>query len=126
MSEEKIDSYKDLRVWKESIILCKLVYQQTKVFPSDEQHGLISQMRRSSVSISSNIAEGNNRMGDKEFIRFLRIAYGSLSELETQSLIAHEVGLQSKKSHDLLEKQSTIVSKMIFGLQRSLQKKLDS
>jgi four helix bundle protein len=76
--------HKDLDVWKKSMNLVVLIYDITSKFPSDERFGLTSQMRRAAVSIPSNIAEGAARKGDKEFIQFLMIALGSLSELETQ------------------------------------------
>jgi four helix bundle protein len=76
--------HKDLDVWKKSMALVVLIYDITSKFSSDERFGLTSQMRRAAVSIPSNIAEGAARKGDKEFIQFLMIALGSLSELETQ------------------------------------------
>jgi four helix bundle protein len=75
--------HKDLDVWKRSMDLVVKVYQITKLFPDTEKYGLTSQMRRAAVSIPSNIAEGAARKGDKEFIQFLYISIGSLSELET-------------------------------------------
>jgi four helix bundle protein len=75
--------HKDLDVWKRSMDLVVKVYQITKLFPDTEKYGLSSQMRRAAVSIPSNIAEGAARKGDKEFIQFLYISIGSLSELET-------------------------------------------
>ncbi|MFV8360212.1 four helix bundle protein [Flavobacterium sp. LS1P3] len=75
--------HKDLDVWKRSMDLVVKVYQITKLFPDTEKYGLSSQMRRAAVSIPSNITEGAARKGDKEFIQFLYISIGSLSELET-------------------------------------------
>lgn len=80
----KINSHKDLKVWQESMALVENIYQITKSFPSNEQFGLVAQMRRCAISIPSNIAEGAGRKGSKEFVRFLYISMGSLSELETQ------------------------------------------
>ncbi len=82
----------ELRVWQDGIKLVKLVYRETSGFPSHEQFGLTSQMRRAAVSIPANIAEGAARTTSKEFCHFLSIARGSLSELETLTLIAVEVG----------------------------------
>jgi len=76
--------HKDLDVWKRSMDLVQLIYEYTKLFPKEEMYGLTSQMRRAAVSIPSNIAEGAARKGDKEFIQFLMLSLGSLSELETQ------------------------------------------
>src|SRR3989338_1925613 len=80
-------SYKDLIVWQKSIQLCTEIYKITKLFPKDELYGLVSQIQRSSVAIPSNIAEGYRRGHKPEFIQFLRIAFGSGAELETQLLI---------------------------------------
>ena len=82
----------DLRIWQDGIGLVKLVYQLTADFPADERFGLISQMRQASVSVPANIAEGSARSSSKEFTQFLIIARGSLSELETLTIIARELG----------------------------------
>lgn len=76
--------YKDLIIWQRSVEFATSIYRVTSEFPSEEKYGLISQMRRCSVSIPSNIAEGAGRSSDKEYQRFLDIAYGSAYELETQ------------------------------------------
>ena len=81
-------SYKDLIVWQKSMDLTQNVYDYTELLPKEELFGLSSQMRRCALSIPSNIAEGYGRCSDKEFIRFLYIASGSLAELETQMLLA--------------------------------------
>ena len=86
----KIRSYKDLIVWQRSVEYCVLVYKVTEGFPSSESFGLTNQMRRAAVSIPSNIAEGSGRT-NKEFARYLKIALGSLAELETQIEIARRV-----------------------------------
>ncbi|HBH25145.1 MAG TPA: four helix bundle protein [Cytophagales bacterium] len=85
-------THKDLKIWKNSISLVKDVYELANKFPAHERYALSAQIRRSSISIPSNIAEGAARSGDKEFIRFLYISIGSLSELETQLMIAKEIG----------------------------------
>ena len=87
----KKQSYKDLVVWQKSVDLVILVYQLTKCFSKDELYSLTSQMRRSAISIPSNIAEGSFRAGKKEFIQFLHIAYGSGAELETQLIITERL-----------------------------------
>lgn len=81
--------YKDLEVWKQSMVLVTEVYQATGDFPKEELFGLVSQMRRAAVSIPSNIAEGCGRKNTKEYIQFLYISKGSLFELETQIEIAY-------------------------------------
>jgi four helix bundle protein len=85
---EKITSYKQLNIWQDGIILVEKVYEITKKFPKEEMYGLTSQVRRASVSIPSNIAEGFKRFHPKEHVNFLRISQGSLAELETELIIA--------------------------------------
>ncbi|MEP2670713.1 MAG: four helix bundle protein [Cyclobacteriaceae bacterium] len=86
-----LKSYMDLDVWKKSCELTKLVYETTKLFPADEQFGLTSQMRRASVSVPSNIAEGCGRNGPKDSMRFFYIARGGLYEIETQTLLSNQL-----------------------------------
>jgi four helix bundle protein len=81
-------SYRDLLVWQKSMILTKQVYMITKSFPKEEVYGLTSQIRRCSISIPSNMAEGRGRNSDKEFVRFLQISLGSLYELQIQLELA--------------------------------------
>ena len=95
-------SHKELKVWQKGIELVKVIYGITNDFPKTEQFGLISQIRRCSVSIPSNIAEGCGRHSDKELIHFLYITLGSASELETQIIISQELGfLEKEKSEDI-------------------------
>ncbi len=82
----------DLDAWQRALVLVKDVYSLSASFPAAEQYGLTAQVRRSAISIPSNIAEGAARNGDREFLHFLGIARGSLSELETQLIIARELG----------------------------------
>ena len=92
-----IKSYKDLVVWQKSIELVVEVYRLTCFFPKDETYGIVSQIRRSSISIPSNIAEGFTRRYRKEYSQFISIAFGSGAELETQLLIAKKLRLAQKK-----------------------------
>ena len=112
--------HKDLEAWKKSIELVKDVYSITKNFPSNEQFGLVSQMRRAAVSIPSNLAEGAARFSDKESIRFIEISLGSLAELETQIIIAKELNF-IKENQVLLEKIKA-VSALLIGLRKYLNK----
>ena len=116
-------SYKDLIVWRKSIQLVKTVYMVAECLPEKEKYGLVSQMTRSAVSVPSNIAEGWGRNSKGNYIQFLRIANGSLCELETQLLIANELNFvkedATKESFMLLEE----VSKMIKGLIDSIEGK---
>ncbi len=99
---EKTNTHKDLEIWHLAIDLVVMVYEITKGFPNAEQFGLTSQLRRSSISVPSNIAEGAARKGNKEFLHFLYIALGSLSEIETQCIICQRLGY-IEESDDLLE-----------------------
>lgn len=112
-----IRSYKDLLVWQRSTELAVAIYHLTRQFPDSERFGLVSQMQRACVSISSNIAEGRSRNTRKEFLHFLSIAYGSGSELETQLLIAKRVlNLHKsifKRSEDLLEETMKMLTNLI-------------
>ena len=89
---EILKSHKDLKVWQESMNLVILIYKVSEDFPKHEIYGLSSQIRRAAVSIPSNIAEGAGRKGENEFKRFLYIALGSLSEVETQLEISKRLG----------------------------------
>ena len=93
----KIESYKELEAYKKSYELVKIIYTITQKFPPEELYGLISQMRRCSISIPSNIAEGYMR-GSKEYIQFLKIALGSCAELETQLLLSKDLGFCKEES----------------------------
>lgn len=114
-------NYKDLDAWKLSIELVEYTYQFTKNNVSnDEKFGLISQMRRASVSVASNIAEGSFR-STKEFVRFIDISLGSLAELETQFHICSKI---LKTSEELSNNKIILIRKMLFGLRNSLLKRL--
>jgi four helix bundle protein len=111
-----IKSYKDLDVWKKSIQLVKDVYNITDSFPEKERFGLISQIRRSAISIPSNIAEGKARQYKKEYIHFLYIALGSCSELETQLIISKELGFIGKSKINIFLEEVDHISRMIRSL----------
>lgn len=85
-------NYKELEIWKEGIDMAKVVYQITKNFPKDEIYGLTSQLKRCAISVPSNIAEGSGRDSDKDFNHFIAISTGSSYELETQLILARELG----------------------------------
>ena len=112
--------HKNLEAWKKSIELVTKVYSETKNFPQEEKYGLTNQIRRSAVSIPSNIAEGCARSSDKESVRFIDIALGSLAELETQLIIAENLNYieQTSLYNDINE-----VSALISGLKKYLTKK---
>ena len=119
------NTHRDLNVWKKSITLVKDVYVQTKSFPNEELYGLTSQMRRAAVSIPSNIAEGFARNSDKELLRFLSIALGSASELETQIIICNEIGYIKPEVFNAMYGLIVEILKMLISLNTSVKKRLD-
>jgi len=112
-------THKDLNVWKKSMNLVILIYRLTGQFPKEELFGLASQMRRASVSIPSNIAEGHGRHSEKELIRFLYISLGSASELETQILLSNKLDFLKEDSFNQLNDMNNEVIKMLVALIRS-------
>ena len=109
----KITSYKELTVWQKSYTLTRKIYSATDTFPKKEDFSLTSQMRRCSLSIPSNIAEGYRRAHRKEFIQFLQIAFGSASELEVQLLLSHDIGYINKETYEDCNSLLTEVLKML-------------
>jgi four helix bundle protein len=102
---EKIKNFQDLRIWQKGIEVVRDIYILTKKFPKEELYGLTSQMRRSAVSIPSNIAEGFRRYHNKEYKQFLYITMGSCAELETQIIIANELNyINDNNKTELIEK----------------------
>jgi len=114
-------NFKNLKVWENGIDLVVNVYNKTKSFPKEEVYGLTSQIKRSAVSIPSNIAEGSGRGTDKDFNRFLDVALGSSFELETQLIIANRLNFLSNDSFSQLNEQIDEEQKMIMGLQKKLK-----
>jgi four helix bundle protein len=113
--------HKKLEVWKKALEFVTKIYKVSESFPDSEKFGLISQIRRAAISIPSNISEGAGRAGKKEFIQFLSIAQGSTSELETQLIIANNLGFLKKEDLSLLDELDEI-SRMIIGLIRTLRR----
>ncbi len=111
----------DLKVWQEAMALARDVYRVTGEFPKDELYGLTSQVRRAAVSLPSNIAEGAGRNGPREFLKFLFIARGSLSELETQLILARDLGYFVES--DLILRAIDNLFALLGGLINSIQKK---
>jgi four helix bundle protein len=109
-------SYRDLEAWRKSIDLVFMVYQSTRLFPKEEQYGLVAQLRRAAVSVASNIAEGKGRSTDKEFVMFLHHALGSICEIETQLLITDRLGFLPKEESERLSVASSEIAKMLNGL----------
>jgi four helix bundle protein len=118
----QIRDYRDLIVWKEAMEIAELVYSLTRAFPSEEMFGLTSQMRRAAVSIPSNIAEGFGRAQRKLFIQFLRVAQGSLKELETQTLLSGRIGLLPSDQVTELTSRYERLGKRFVQFTRSLER----
>jgi four helix bundle protein len=116
----KITGFKDLLIWKRAIALVEKVYEFTRSFPKEEMYGLTGQMRRASVAIPSNIAEGFGRQYNNEYKQFLYIALGSGAELQTQIIISNRLGyLTGEKSRELQDEIEQI-SKMTMSLIKKL------
>jgi four helix bundle protein len=116
-------SYRDLIVWQKSVTMVTHVYQLLKTFPDDEKFGLTSQLKRSSVSISSNIAEGYGRNYTKDYVRFLNIARGSLFEMQTQFQIAQNLGFVERDDLIVINELSIEIEKMLNSLINKLSSK---
>lgn len=111
---DRIRDYRDLIVWKEAMEIARLVYLLTREFPREEAFGLTSQLRRSASSIPANIAEGFGRAQRKSFIQFLRIAQGSLKELETHAILSNQVGLLADgQLNDLFERCQRLGKRLV-------------
>ena len=110
----------DLKIWKKSIDLTKAVYQLAAELPSNEKYGLISQIKRSSISVSSNIAEGTGRNSNKEFKHFLSIANGSCYELHTQLILVIELNIISKEKVQPVIEFCIEIQKMNYSFQKRL------
>jgi len=115
-----VRSYRDLVVWRKAMTLVTDVYRNTQTFPRAEVYGLTAQLRRAAVSVPSNIAEGQGRSSTGEFKQFLGNARGSLLELETQILIAQNLGYFSREESELLLSRSDEVGRILGGLMKSL------
>ena len=112
--------FRDLNTWKESHKLVLLIYKYTSDFPKTETFGLTDQMRRASVSISSNIAEGFSRQGKKEKLQFYYIAKGSLTEIENQIIISRDLKSINLEEYNEAINQIETVGKLITGLSKSV------
>lgn len=111
-----MNNFRKLKIWKDSIELATEIYNLTNQYPKSEMYGITSQIRRSVVSISSNIAEGAGRQSQKEFVQFLNIAKGSCYELETQLFISKNIKYLSEADFQNLEIKLVKIEKMIYAL----------
>ncbi len=118
-----LKNYKELKVWQKSYQFCLDIYKLTKRFSKEERYGLTSQIRRSAVSVPSNIAEGYGRKSTPEYLRFLYIAYGSNCELETQLLLTGDLGYIKSDKFKEIQKDLAEVERMLKALIKSLENK---
>ncbi len=119
----KLRTYRDLKVWQKGYSTALSVYRLTRRFPSDELYGLVSQMRRAAISVPSNIAEGYGRHTSAEFLRSLRIAYGSNCELETQTSLAGDLGFLKAEDSAGLHQSLREVELMLASLMRTVRRR---
>ena len=122
-SSEMLKNFKELNVWQKSYEFCLKIYRITAKFPNEERYGLTSQIRRSAVSIPSNIAEGYGRKTTVDYIRMLYISYGSVCELETQILLAGDLGFIEKGELGTAKKSIAKIERMLKALIKSLENK---
>jgi len=117
--KEKIKNFTDLNAWKEAHALVIMIYKTTKTFPKEEVFGLTSQTRRAAISITSNIAEGFSRQSYKEKVQFYSVAQGSVTELQSQFLVAKDIDYISDSQFKEFSEQSIKTHKIISGLIKS-------
>ncbi len=113
--------YKDLKFWQLSREFCKKIYTYTTLFPKEEKFGLVSQLRRASISIPSNIAEGASRKSNKDFSRFIEIALGSCYEIETQLIISNDLNFMSDNYCKELQEKLDVIIKMMSKFKSTLK-----
>lgn len=123
---QQISSYRDLRVWQQAMQLTTDVYRLTHSFPKHELYGLTNQLRRASISVPSNIAEGKGHRSDKEFVQFLYHARGSLLEVETQLQLASRLQYVSEQQVAKLLEQSTSVATNLNALINAISRRTES
>ena len=116
----KVKHYKELKIWQRSMALAAAIYRVSANFPTEERYGLVSQLRRAAISIPSNIAEGQARHGTREFLQFLSHASGSLAELETQILLAVNLGYCGAPNVKEPLEEIAELQKMIAAIRRKL------
>jgi four helix bundle protein len=115
-----VRSYRDLIVWQKALDLAEKVYEATRGFPKEEIYGITSQMRRAAVSIASNIAEGHARHTRREFFQFLGIARGSLSELQTQVILAARLRMLNGDDEQAVNERTAEVGRLLNALRKSI------
>lgn len=119
-----IESYRDLKAWRDALDLVDGVYRLSGTWPTDERFGLIAQIRRAAVSVPSVLAEGHARASTREYVRYVSVSLGSLAELETQLIISVRLGYTRPDECDALLAQADEIGRMLRGLQKALDAKL--
>ena len=119
-----VKDYRDLIVWQKAMDLVETIYRTTAAFPKEEIYGLTSHVRRTAVSIPSNIAEGNGRNTTRDYLHFLGMAYGSVKEVETQVLIAERLRYIDSSHSSRLVQMTAEIARLISGLVNSLNRKV--
>ena len=114
--------FEQLTVWQKAVEFADSIYEVTSKFPSDERFGLTNQLRRASVSVSSNIAEGSSRGSNRDYSRFIEIAYGSVMEIVSQLHVSRKRQFLSEEMFDELCVKADELARMLSGLKSSLQK----
>ncbi len=121
MAADVVSSYRDLKVWQESMTLAEECYLITRGYPKDEMYGMTSQIRRSATSVAANIAEGYGRDSTGSYVHFLRTAQGSLKELETHLMLSERVNLASTGAVRPMLERADGIGRMLRALIRNLQ-----
>lgn len=120
--EQPMQDYKKLEVWKKAHLLVKDIYELTSIFPKEELYGLVSQIRRASVSIPTNIAEGAGKASKPDFGRYLQIAFGSTNEVEYLLFLSFELNYVAKERFELMNTRIEEIKKMLSGLLKSVNR----
>lgn len=120
----KLNSYQDLIVWQKAMQLVTDIYSLTRLFPSEEKFGIVSQINRSAVSVPANIAEGWGRESSKNYLQFLRTSRGSLMELETLLIISKNLNYITVETSEEIQSKLREVSKLLQGLIKSINQKI--
>ena len=118
-----MNNFQNLKVWQKSRVFTKEAYSVLQKMPIDERYGLTSQLKRAIISISSNIAEGSGRNSDADFLRFLDISLGSCYEVESQFVLASDLGFISNNEFNLMKELINEIEKMLIGLMKSKRNK---
>lgn len=116
-------AFEQLAVWRKGVSFATFIYKLTDLFPPDERYGLVSQMRRGAISVSSNLAEGSSRHSRSDFARFVEIAYGSLLEVLSQATVAKELGYLDAQKYQDVRTMTVELARMLSGLRSSLRTK---